>query len=145
MQFFAASGCKAVWMTVDCAILGRRLNEARNSFALPEDLDLPNLPADLPWRDVTNDDERLAYGTSERVTEQDPLFNSFTLTDDALTWESLLPWARSVTKLEIWLKGVYTAEDVQLAISHGVDGIIVSNHGGRYVFSGPGKFLHQKF
>lgn len=36
-----------------------------------------------------------------------------------------------MTKMEIWLKGVYTAEDVQLAISHGVDGIIVSNHGGR--------------
>ncbi|GAA6042939.1 hypothetical protein JCM8097_000007 [Rhodosporidiobolus ruineniae] len=107
-----AAGCKAVWMTVDCAILGRRLGEARDNFALPDDLVLPNLPEDLPWKDVTNDDPRLDY-------------------DDALTWESLLPWVRSVTKLEIWLKGVYTAEDVQLAISHGVDGIIVSNHGGR--------------
>ncbi|GAA5915162.1 hypothetical protein JCM6882_001126 [Rhodosporidiobolus microsporus] len=99
-------------MTVDCAILGRRLNEARNNFTLPDDLVLPNLPEDLPWKDVTNNDPRLDY-------------------DDALTWESLLPWARSVTKMEIWLKGVYTAEAVQLAISHGVDGIIVSNHGGR--------------
>ncbi|GAA5874320.1 hypothetical protein JCM8547_007562 [Rhodosporidiobolus lusitaniae] len=107
-----ASGCKAVWMTVDCAILGRRLNEARNNFTLPDDLVLPNLPADLPWKDVTNDDPRLDY-------------------DSALTWETLLPWARSVTKMEIWLKGVYTAEDTLLAISHGVDGIIVSNHGGR--------------
>ncbi|GAA6006867.1 hypothetical protein JCM10207_009118 [Rhodosporidiobolus poonsookiae] len=112
IQRAEACGCKALWMTVDCAILGRRLNEARNSFTLPDDLVLPNLPQDLNWRDVTNDDPRLDY-------------------DDACTWESLIPWARSQTKLEIWLKGIYTAEDVQLAISHGVDGIIVSNHGGR--------------
>lgn len=49
-------------MTVDCAVLGRRLNEARNGFSLPDDLCLPNLPADLDWRNLTNDDPRLDYG-----------------------------------------------------------------------------------
>lgn len=33
--------------------------------------------------------------------------------------------------MEIWVKGIYTPEDVVLAIKHGVDGIIISNHGGR--------------
>ena len=48
----------------------------------------------------------------------------------ALTWESLV-WLRSLTPLPIVLKGVLTAEDAVLAVKHGVDGIIVSNHGGR--------------
>ena len=33
--------------------------------------------------------------------------------------------------MEIWVKGIYTPEDTVLAIKHGVDGIIISNHGGR--------------
>lgn len=33
--------------------------------------------------------------------------------------------------MEIWVKGIYTPEDVILAIEHHVDGIIISNHGGR--------------
>jgi isopentenyl diphosphate isomerase/L-lactate dehydrogenase-like FMN-dependent dehydrogenase len=36
---------------------------------------------------------------------------------------------RSQTKLEIWLKGVASPEDVALAIQHKVDGIMISNHG----------------
>ena len=40
-------------------------------------------------------------------------------------------WFRSVTKLPIILKGILTAEDSRLAVQHGVDGIIVSAHGGR--------------
>jgi len=47
-----------------------------------------------------------------------------------LTWESLA-WLRSLTPLPLVLKGTLTAEDAALAVEHGVDGIIVSNHGGR--------------
>ena len=47
-----------------------------------------------------------------------------------LTWESLL-WLRTLTSLPLVLKGIVTAEDARLAVEHGVDGIIVSNHGGR--------------
>lgn len=56
--------------------------------------------------------------------------------DDSITWEELL-WLRSKTKMEIWLKGVSTAEDVELAIQSpaNVTGIIVSNHGGRQLES----------
>ena len=48
----------------------------------------------------------------------------------SLTWESLA-WLRSLTSLPIVLKGILTAEDAELAVKQGVDGIIVSNHGGR--------------
>jgi isopentenyl diphosphate isomerase/L-lactate dehydrogenase-like FMN-dependent dehydrogenase len=42
-----------------------------------------------------------------------------------------LDWLRSLSPLPIILKGILTAEDALLAVKHGVEGIIVSNHGGR--------------
>ncbi len=47
-----------------------------------------------------------------------------------LTWQ-VLPWLRSLTELPLLLKGMLTAEDALLAVGYGVDGMIVSNHGGR--------------
>ncbi|KAF5865913.1 hypothetical protein ETB97_001981 [Aspergillus alliaceus] len=44
-----------------------------------------------------------------------------------------ITWLRSIKKLEIWLKGIYTPEGVILAINYNVDGIIISNHGGRHL------------
>ena len=80
------AGCKAVFVTVDCAVLGRRLNEAKNDFKLPDHITLPNLPHDLDWRSLDSTDDRLKY-------------------DAALSWKSLVGWARESTRLEIWLKG----------------------------------------
>ena len=40
-------------------------------------------------------------------------------------------WLRSVTRLPVLLKGIVTPEDAALAVEHGVEGVIVSNHGGR--------------
>ena len=48
----------------------------------------------------------------------------------SLTWENL-EFVRSRTKLPILLKGIQHADDAELAIRHGMDGVIVSNHGGR--------------
>jgi lactate 2-monooxygenase len=49
-----------------------------------------------------------------------------------LAWADLA-WLRERTELPILVKGVLTAEDARLALEHGVDGIVVSNHGGRQV------------
>lgn len=49
-----------------------------------------------------------------------------------LTWENLA-FLREHTELPILLKGILHPEDARLAVEHGVDGIIVSNHGGRQV------------
>jgi lactate 2-monooxygenase len=49
-----------------------------------------------------------------------------------LTWDDL-DWLRAQTELPLLVKGVLTAEDARLAIERGVDGICVSNHGGRQV------------
>lgn len=48
----------------------------------------------------------------------------------AVTWDDV-DWLKSLSPLPVLLKGILTAEDAQLAVAHGVDGVIVSNHGGR--------------
>jgi isopentenyl diphosphate isomerase/L-lactate dehydrogenase-like FMN-dependent dehydrogenase len=54
-----------------------------------------------------------------------------------LTWE-VVRRLRDITKLRLVLKGIETREDAELAVRHGVDGIIVSNHGGRAQEGGRG-------
>jgi isopentenyl diphosphate isomerase/L-lactate dehydrogenase-like FMN-dependent dehydrogenase len=49
-----------------------------------------------------------------------------------LTWDDL-DWLRAQTELPLLVKGVLTAEDAQRALAHGIDGVVVSNHGGRQV------------
>ncbi|KAJ5738950.1 hypothetical protein N7493_002105 [Penicillium malachiteum] len=101
------AGYKALFLSVDVPVLGKRLNEYRNEFRIPEDMTYPNI---------------LSSGadTSDR-TDYDP----------TLDWESAIPWLRKHTSLPIWLKGVCSPEDVELAIQQGIDGIVISNHGGR--------------
>ena len=50
--------------------------------------------------------------------------------DPSLTWETI-KWMKTKTWLPVIAKGVMRADDALLAIEHGVDAIIVSNHGGR--------------
>jgi lactate 2-monooxygenase len=49
-----------------------------------------------------------------------------------LTWDDL-DWLRNETSLPLLVKGVLTADDAQRALDHGINGVIVSNHGGRQV------------
>ena len=52
------------------------------------------------------------------------------IVDRSLTWPDL-EWLRSTTSLPLLVKGILTAEDAELACEAGVEGIVVSNHGGR--------------
>ncbi|KAL4987455.1 FMN-dependent dehydrogenase [Aspergillus falconensis] len=101
------SGYKALFLSVDVPVLGMRLNEFRNSFLLPEDMEWPNILSN--GSDLSN------------KTDYDP----------SLDWEKTIPWLREHTSMQIWLKGVCSPADVELAIHYGVDGIVISNHGGR--------------
>ncbi|KAJ3578413.1 hypothetical protein NPX13_g2150 [Xylaria arbuscula] len=112
-----AAGFKAIFVSVDTPLLGRRLNEYRNTFTLPEGIEWPNLLSD---------------GKSELSgSEKDPNAPSSHDFDPSLDWESSIPWLRENTDLEIWIKGVCSADDVLLAIKYNLDGVMVSNHGGR--------------
>jgi (S)-2-hydroxy-acid oxidase len=107
-------GCKAIFLTADSPVLGVRFNEWRNDFRTPEGLGFPIL-------ELTTE--------TIRAISHDNTFKAFN--DDGHNWTRDIPWLRSVTKMEIWIKGVLTAEDTLKAIEMGCDGIIVSNHGGR--------------
>ncbi|PYH67432.1 alpha-hydroxy acid oxidase [Aspergillus vadensis CBS 113365] len=106
------AGYKALFLSVDVPVLGKRLNEYRNDYQLPEDLEYPNILSN-----GSDTSDRTDYG--------------------CLDWDSAIPWLRKHTKLQIWLKGIYAPEDVELAIQHKVDGVIVSNHGGRQLDGAP--------
>jgi 4-hydroxymandelate oxidase len=57
--------------------------------------------------------------------------------DPAISWDDL-GWVRDLTPgLPLLVKGVLTAEDAALAVESGVDGIVVSNHGGRQLDGSP--------
>lgn len=136
------AGYGAIMLTVDTPVIGRRITEIRNQFKIPAHLILANFdqgvrgPLDL----ASEKYRRLAQKASDSGAPLDHAEESQAsvegaVNDSSLTWEETIPWLRSVTKLPIWLKGILTAEDTHLAIKHGVDGILVSNHGGRQLES----------
>ena len=122
----AAAGYGAIVVTLDTLILGWRPRDLRNAY--------------LPFRDG----EGIAQFTSDPVfrellpvpPEQDPLVAAGTMLSMfpnlALQWDDLAH-LRELTKLPILVKGVLTGEDAVRALAAGVDGIVVSNHGGRQV------------
>jgi len=106
-----AAGYEALCITVDLPILGYRDDVLRQRFD-PGEGAYANLARRAAW----------SHGS-----ELDGTLDSRLV---ALTWDSLAT-IRSWTSLPIVLKGILTAEDAQLAIEHGADGVWVSNHGGR--------------
>jgi len=98
------AGCEAVCVTVDTPVLGLRPRQLRAQFSIPADLPLPHA-------------RRLRAAS-------DPGRHS------ALTWRDV-DWLRSVVKSKLLLKGILHPADAEMAIRAGVDGIMVSNHGGR--------------
>lgn len=87
----------------------------RTNFTLPENMSFPNL---------------LSNGSDEFL-DPDAKVNGPQAFDDTLEWEEIIPWLRANTKMQIWLKGISSPEDVEEAVKAGVDGVIISNHGGR--------------
>ena len=67
---------------------------------------------------------------TDKASSEDYALYVKSLVEQSVDW-SLVSWLKSVTKLPVLLKGTLTAEDARLAMEYGVDGIIVSNHGGR--------------
>lgn len=107
-------GCLAVFLTGDSPVLGVRYNEWRNDFRTPDGIGFPVMEAES--KDI-------------RTMKHDEKFKQFN--DDGACWETEIRWLRERTKMKIFVKGVLCAEDVELAVKWGADGVIVSNHGGR--------------
>lgn len=101
-------------ITVDAPQRGRREKDMRRK----SNLEANKNPS---WKD----------GKDEKVGGFDrTVFGISTIVDPSLIWSDI-PWFKEITKMPIILKGVQCVEDVILAIEHGVQGVVLSNHGGR--------------
>jgi len=112
------AGFKALVLTVDAPYFGRRLADIRNKFQLPSHLRMANF-------DLSSAASKTSEGGGSRINEY-----VASLFDQSLTWKDV-DWLKSITKLPLVVKGVMNGRDARLAIRHGADAIIVSNHGGR--------------
>ncbi|XP_008920792.3 hydroxyacid oxidase 2 isoform X1 [Manacus vitellinus] len=118
VQRVEALGFQALVLTADLPYTGKRRDDIRNGFCLPPHIKLKNLERDFEG------DDRSEYGLPP---------NSL---DPSITWNDIY-WLQSLTHLPIIIKGILTKEDAELAVRHRVQGIIVSNHGGRQLDEGP--------
>lgn len=109
IQRVEANGAKALEVTVDGAIDGPRNRQHRTPYVLPPGVGFPH------YVGIT---EAPTEQTLERVRAQ------------VLRWKDI-EWLRGLTKLPVLLKGVLDADDAATAVGLGVDGLVVSNHGGR--------------
>jgi 4-hydroxymandelate oxidase len=107
MQRAEASGYRAICLTVDSPVSGRRDGAMRTPATLPDGVVWANMPPRL----------RRPSGT-------------WLTGGDAWDWDDL-DRARQATSLPIVVKGVISPADALLAVEHGVRAIVVSNHGGR--------------
>ncbi|MEU4620116.1 alpha-hydroxy acid oxidase [Actinoplanes sp. NPDC023801] len=119
LDLAAEAGYTAVVLTVDSPVIGHRLRDLRNGFAFAPELRPVNVE-----RAAQSLLHRRVAGRSAVADHAVRVF------DPALNWSDLA-WLRERTDLPIVLKGVQTGEDGELAAAHGVDAVIVSNHGGR--------------
>lgn len=104
----AAAGYRAIMLTVDLPVVGYRERDRRSGFELTDLGSLTDVPA-------------AARGQYTELTDQRAL---------GLTWADLAH-IRSWSDLPFVLKGILTAEDARHAVDHGMDAIVVSNHGAR--------------
>lgn len=110
-----AGGAEALVITVDSPVDGSRNRQARSGWRLPEGTGHPNYLGRKQRRSVVN------------LEEVRPL---------KCTWEDL-EWMKGTTRLPMLLKGILNPDDAELALRHGADGVIVSNHGGRVLDTVP--------
>ncbi|KAK8052085.1 hypothetical protein PG993_003470 [Apiospora rasikravindrae] len=102
-------GCKGLFITVDAPQLGRREKDMRSKFT--------DQGSNVQSGQETDNSQGAARAISSFI-------------DPSLSWKDI-PWFKSITKMPIILKGVQRVEDVLKAVTMGVDGVVLSNHGGR--------------
>ncbi len=111
VQHAEKRGIRGLFITVDAPQLGRREKDMRSKFS-----------------DVGSDVQSKGGGSVDRSQGAARAISSFI--DPSLSWKDI-PWFQSITKMPIILKGVQRVEDVLRAIECGVQGVVLSNHGGR--------------
>ncbi len=133
-----AANCSAIMLTVDMPVQGLRRRDAKNGLSIPPRLTLGNafeIAMKPAWALKVLMGKRRSFGNLEgRMTEgaglrtlAERIAQQF---DPTVTWKDLA-WLRKQWPRKIIIKGILDAEDARLAVDHGVDAMVVSNHGGR--------------
>ena len=132
-----AAGCSALVLTVDLALQGQRDRDVHNGLTIPFKPSLSTLMDFVRhpgwvWRFITGPKVTVAnfVGTghgNDMFTIAEFVNSQF---DQSVTWNDI-EWAKSLWGGPLALKGILNPEDARLAAEHGVDAVIVSNHGGR--------------
>jgi len=142
----AAAEYEGIMITVDTAVLGRRERDVRRGFSLPPKVGLdtifdgikhPRWTADFlraePIQFANVKGSSAVGDGSTPVTLSDYINSQF---DPALSWSDI-EWFRDNWPGMIMIKGVQTVEDAVIAADMGLDGVILSNHGGRQLDYAP--------
>ena len=133
-----AANCSALVVTVDLQVLGNRHRDIKNGLSTPPKFTIPNLinlSTKIPWGLRYLKNRRWTFrniaGHAKNVSDLSSL-SSWTKEqfDPSLQWSDIEE-IKNLWGGKIILKGIMLPEDAELAVKHGADAIIVSNHGGR--------------
>lgn len=126
LQRAEKAGYSAIVLTLDTPMVGWRERDLNHRW-LPflEGIGIANYTSDPVFRKrMTVDPEENLEAAGEQFRQ---IFGNTTL-----TWEDI-DFVRKNTELPVILKGILHPHDAELALQYGVDGIVVSNHGGRQI------------
>ncbi len=134
----AAAGFDTLMFTVDTPVAGARLRDARNGFSIPPQLSLGTIANAIPrpwwwWDFLTTKKLEFASLSSTGGTVGELLDSAM---DPSISFEDL-DIIRSMWPGKLVVKGVQNVEDSKKLVDLGVDGIILSNHGGRQLDRAP--------
>ena len=137
----ADAGFDTLLVTVDVPVAGARLRDVRNGMSIPPALTLRTV-LDAAWRphwwiDLLTT-EPLSFASLDRWsgTVGEYLDSMF---DPSLTFDDLA-WIRAQWPGNLVVKGIQTLDDARCVVDLGVDGIVLSNHGGRQLDRAPVPF-----
>ena len=139
------AGFDVLCITVDAAMLGRRERDVRRGFTLP-----PKMGINILFEGMIRPSWSLRFAFSEPIsfanvaghtnidgsTAVDLAAFMNEQFDPALSWEDV-EWMRSLWDGPVLVKGVQSVADAVIARDRGLDGIVLSNHGGRQLDSAP--------
>ncbi len=137
----AANGFDTLFFTVDTPIAGARLRDKRNGFSIPPQLTLGTIVDALPrpwwWYDFLTTPKLEFASLSDTGGTVGDLLNA--AMDPSINFGDL-EVIRGMWPGKIVIKGVQNVEDARKLVDLGVDGIVLSNHGGRQLDRAPVPF-----
>jgi len=130
-----AAGYCALVLTIDNQVLGQRERDLVNGFVIPPRVSwrsVIDVARALPWalRMARAPLTFVNYASAERKDIVSLAAYMASMLDPTLSWKDV-DWLRGLWRGPLLLKGVLHPDEARRALAHGIDGVIVSNHGGR--------------